>query len=286
MKKTTMLRKLLAEEKLMVAVGVYDCLGAKVCEKAGFKAITMQGLSFSASLLGQPDVGLLTMTEVVNHARNIINAVNIPVLADIETGFGGIIQLQRTIREFERAGAACVRIEDQTYPFQAKGKGIIPMEEMITYVKAALDAREDPDLVICARTDADIISMDEIIKRCNAYADAGADLVMPIMPRPSNLERFKEVAKGVKAPLWVLLGGQGPTPKELESAGVRGVVSFSGQTLQVAYMALKKLAAEIKKNGTFSKTFAELGPITPEEIRDLMGLPGLMETERRFTLKK
>lgn len=285
-----MLRNLLAQEELVTAVGLYDCMAAKLAEKAGFKAITIQGSGQSACLLGYMDVGLLTMTEIVSHNRNIVNAVNIPVLVDADTGYGGPIHIQRTVREFERAGVACVRLEDQPYPFSAShneegAMQVCSQEEMIMRIKAAQDAREDPDLVICARTDAGVLSVDEAIRRCNAYAEAGADLVMPLPL--ANLEQYEAAAKGIKAPLWVLLNPASDlTPRVLEGVGVRGIVSFSRHMQIAVARVMQILLEEFTSGGSGKQTLTWLGPWAGETMSSVMGLPGLIEVEKRFTVTK
>ena len=177
MKKTSLLKQALARDELIVAPGAYDALSAKIIEQAGFTAVFLSGFGLSASLLGKPDIGLLTMTEVVNQARNVSQAVNVPVLADAEAGYGGISNIQRTVREFEKAGVAGIFIEDQEHPVMCgslqKSKKIVSADDMVTKIGAALDARDDSDFVIAARTDADIVSLEEQIRRCNVYAEAG-----------------------------------------------------------------------------------------------------------------
>ena len=157
MKKTARLKQLLADQKLLMAPGAYDVLSAKVIEMAGFDAVYMTGYGTSASMLGQPDVGLLTMNEMVEHARNIAQAVDIPVLADGDTGYGNPLNIRRTVSEYERAGVCAIQLEDQVFPKRCGhmlGRKVIAMEEMVQKIKAATDARQDEDFVIIARTRA------------------------------------------------------------------------------------------------------------------------------------
>ncbi|MFY9416847.1 MAG: isocitrate lyase/PEP mutase family protein, partial [bacterium] len=157
MKKTTMLRKLLASKEILVAPGAHDVMTAKIIEQAGFNAVYMTGYGASATILGRPDVGLLTLTEMATQARNIANAVNIPVIADADTGYGNVVNVMRTVREYEKAGVACIQLEDQVAPKRCGhmlGRDVIPMEEMVAKIRAAVEARQDPDLMIMARTDA------------------------------------------------------------------------------------------------------------------------------------
>jgi 2,3-dimethylmalate lyase len=288
MKKTTMLRKILSETKLLVSAGAHDALSARVIAKAGFEAVFLSGFGFEASLLGKPDVGLLSMSEVVNHAKNIAMSVDIPVLADAEAGYGGFSNIQRTVREFERAGVAGIFIEDQAHPVMCGSlkefKKIISTEEMVTKIKCALAAREDPDFVICARTDADIISIEEQIKRCNAYAAAGADLVTAL---PYTLEEFKALVKGVKAPLWVYLASELPiTVKDLEEAGVRGIVIYPVELAFVATKAMMDLMIELRTKGTVTETMAKYQTGGYFEFFNFIGLWDIQAWEKHYAESK
>lgn len=284
MKKTTMLRKILSEKKLLVSAGAHDALSARVIAKAGFEVVFLSGFGFEASLLGKPDVGLLSMSEVVNHAKNIAMSVDVPVLADAEAGYGGFSNIQRTVREFERAGVAGIFIEDQAHPVMCgslkKFKKIIPLEEMATKIKCALDSREDPDFIICARTDADIVSIDEQIKRCNAYAAAGADLVTAL---PYTREEFKALVKQVKAPLWVYLALEiGITVKDLEEIGVRGIVVYPVEPVFVAAKAMMDLMKELREKGTVTETLTKYQVGGYFEFFNFIGLPDTQEWEQRY----
>lgn len=161
--------------------GVYDCVSAKIAEQCGVKAVQVTGYGLAGSYLGKPDVGILTKTQMVELTRNICNAVRIPVMADGDTGFGNAINLYYAVQEFEAAGAAGINLEDQFFPKRCGhmgGKQIIPFEEAVKKVEAAAAARKDKDFVINARTDAIAVAgVDEAIRRGNAFAKAGADLV-------------------------------------------------------------------------------------------------------------
>jgi len=284
MKKTTMLRNALKENPLTVTAGAYDALSAKVIEYAGFEAALLSGFGFEASLLGKPDVGLLTLNEVVNHARNIAAAVDIPLLADAEAGYGGPGNLQRTVQEFERAGVAGIFIEDQVYPVFCgtlkKFKKIVTLDDMVTKIKCALDAREDPEFLIAARTDADIVSLEEQIKRCLAYREAGADMVTAF---PQNREEFQTLAKEVDAPLWLYLGAiMDITPKELEDMGIRGLVVYPVEPLFAATQAMMDLMVELKNKGTVRETFERLNILDYRKFFSLMGLRECITLDQAF----
>lgn len=280
MKKTSLLKLALAQDELIVAPGAYDSLSAKIIEQAGFKAVFLSGFGLSASLLGKPDIGLLTMNEVVAQARNVSQAVNVPVLADAEAGYGGIANIQRTVREFETAGVAGIFIEDQEHPIMCgslqKYKKIVSADDMEVKIRAALDARDDPDFLIAARTDADIVSLDEQIRRCNIYADAGADLVMPVL-RDRN--EYEIVAREIKAPLWLLLGRWVDlTPDDLKKMGVRGVVTHAVESIFAATKAVMDLMDEIRTKGTVKETLDKMGA---PDFRDFFRFMGLREITAR-----
>src|ERR1700719_1626339 len=182
MRNTTRLRDLLAGPDLIVAPGAYDALSARLIAQAGFPAVYMTGFGTAASVLGQPDVGLLTMSEMVGRASALASVIgDIPLIADADTGYGNPINVRRTIREYERAGVAGLHIEDQVWPKKCghmEGKQVIPMDEMVQKVRAAVDARQDPDFVIIARTDANAVyGLDDAMRRGRAYREAGADIV-------------------------------------------------------------------------------------------------------------
>ena len=174
------LRDLLAGPQMVVAPFVFDCLQAKLAAAAGFDAVYMTGFG-TAAARGYPDLGLLTMTEMVANARAISQSVNVPVICDADTGYGNPLNVWRTVREYEDAGASALHIEDQVFPKRCgflAGKQVIPMEDMVPKVRAAYDARRDKNLVIIARTDALAVNgWDDVVRRAHAYREAGADLI-------------------------------------------------------------------------------------------------------------
>ncbi len=200
MDKRAKLQALLKAPGILVVPGAYDCLSARLIELAAFEAVYMTGYGASGSLLGKPDVGLLTMTEMVTHARNINNAVRIPLIADANSGYGGTANVVRTVQEYEEAGVAAIHIEDQTFPKRCggmQGKELIPMEEYLKKLEAALKARQDPNFLIIARTDAaGVVGIEEAIRRSKAYEAAGADAIFVNSPRSlADLKRIGEVLK-------------------------------------------------------------------------------------------
>jgi 2-methylisocitrate lyase-like PEP mutase family enzyme len=282
--KASRLRQLLKEKDILIVPGAYDCISAKLVENAGFDAVFLGGFALSASLLGQPDVGLLTMSEVVGQARNVVNAVGIPVLADGEDGYGGVVNVQRTVREMENAGVAGIFIEDQLRPVKCgaivKYKVVGPAEEMVFKIKAARDARTDPNFLIGARTDADIISLDEQIRRCNLYTEAGADYVMPLA---DNSDDFRALVKGVKGLLWMILTPHVPvTIADLRSMGYKGIVIFPTEALLVAVKAVMNLMAELKTSETTKGTWTDMSPPSFGDFFSLMGLRKLISYEEEL----
>lgn len=231
MKKSTLLKNMIAERKALVCPGAHDVISAKLIERAGFKACQVSGFGLSASYLGLPDMAFLSFSEALNFSKNIIDAVEVPVMVDADTGFGNAINAMRVTEEFIKIGAAGMNIEDQVFPKRCghlEGKQIIPMEEMVLKIKACIEVKKklDPDFVINARTDAIAVSgVDEAIRRGNAYADAGADLIFIEAPRTK--EDIKRLTREIQAPISINLfdavsGGKTPliSIDELREMGV------------------------------------------------------------------
>src|SRR5690348_9004959 len=188
MRTTTRLRRLLTGPDLLVAPGAYDALSARLIAQAGFSLVYMTGLGTAASVLGQPDVGLLTMSEMLSRAASLAAiSGDLPLIADADTGYGNPINVRRTIREYERAGVAGLHIEDQVWPKKCghmEGKQVIPIDEMVQKIRAAVDARQDPDFLIIARTDANAVNgFEDALLRGRAYRVAGADVIFIEAPR-------------------------------------------------------------------------------------------------------
>jgi len=231
MKKSTLLKNMIAERKALVCPGAHDVISAKLIERAGFKACQVSGFGLSASYLGLPDMAFLSFSEALDFSKNIIDAVEVPVMVDADTGFGNAINAMRVTEEFIKIGAAGMNIEDQVFPKRCghlEGKQIIPMEEMVLKIKACIEVKKqlDPDFVINARTDAIAVSgADEAIRRGNAYADAGADLIFIEAPRTK--EDIRRLIKEIQAPISINLfdavsGGKTPliSIDELREMGV------------------------------------------------------------------
>jgi len=286
-KKTTTLKKLILSKKVLVMPGAYDALSAKIIEKANFKAIQCSGYGIAASLLGKPDVGILSMSEMLNQTRNICSAVDIPIMADGDTGFGNAINVYYTVQAFEAAGAAGINLEDQTFPKKCghmNGKEVILMEEMVQKIRAAVDAKKDKDFIINARTDSIAVhGIEEAIKRGNAYAKAGADLIFVEAPR--TIEDIKYLIKNIKAPVSINMTSGGKTPlvsiKELQEIGVARI-SIPVTAIFAAAKAIEKAMNIINVEG-FLPTVNHLEDIaTFKQFTDLVGLPEVKRMERKY----
>lgn len=285
MRKTTELRKLIEQHGIIVSPGAYDCLSAKLVEQAGFKMVSATGAGVAASILGYPDVGLTTMSEVLNQTRNIVKSVNIPVFADCDTGYGNPINVYRTIQEFEDAGVAGLFIEDQAAPKRCghfEGKHLISKEEMVKKIEAALDARTDPDLVIMARTDArDVYGLDAAIECAGAYVEAGVDMIYIESPR--TVEELRKVAKAVDVPTMANIVEGGKTPlvsvQELEEMGFK-FASFSGSAQRIAMRAIQRLLGTLKTTGSLDGVLEEIALL--DERSELLGLQRFYEMEKKY----
>ena len=194
MRNTTKFRQLLREPGIIMAPGAYDCITAKLIETAGFPAVYMTGAGTSVARLGYPDLALATMTEMLDNAGSIADAVDVPVIADADTGYGGVLNVRRTVRQYERSGVAALHIEDQDFPKRCghlDDKRVIPVSDMVQKILAAVDARTDDDFTIIVRTDAlAVTGWDDSMRRCEAYVKAGADvLFVEALRTPEEVER-------------------------------------------------------------------------------------------------
>lgn len=285
MRRTTELRNLLAGNKIIVAPGAHDALTAKIIERTGFPVVYMTGYGQAASHLGKPDVGLLTLTEMVARAGNIVEAVNVPVIADADTGFGNAVNVIRTVREYEKAGVAAIQLEDQVAPKKCghmTGRQVVSKEEMIGKIKAAADARRDADLVIIARTDARTVhGIDEALERAKAYEEAGADLLF--IESPESIDEMKLITSSFRVPVLANMVEGGRTPfltcQELEQLKYDLVIFPTASTYLVA-KAVAHLMETLLKTGTTKSLLHDM--ITFEEFNQLIGLPQIREIENTY----
>ncbi|WP_191243200.1 isocitrate lyase/PEP mutase family protein [Amycolatopsis deserti] len=281
------LRELLAAPGPLVAPGAYDALTARLIEQAGFDVVYMTGFGTTASLIGRPDVGLLTGTEMVDNARRIVAAVDVPVIADADTGYGNALNVVRTVQAYEQAGVAGIHLEDQVSPKKCghlSGKAVIPREEMVGKLRAAVAARRDPDFVLIARTDAAAVhGLADAIDRARAYAEAGADLLFVEAPTSeADLATVARELSGV-APLvfnWAE-GGRTP-PLSLQRIRELGfsLVLYPIGTLLAATAGVRALLDTVRRDGTPAAALPGL-PLFGE-FTDLIGLPEVSDLEARF----
>jgi carboxyvinyl-carboxyphosphonate phosphorylmutase len=280
------LRELLASSELIVAPGAYDCLSARLIETAGFPAVYMTGFGTAAAYLGRPDVGLLGMSEMVDHARRIVSAVDVPVIADADTGYGNAINVIRTVQAYEGAGVAALHIEDQLAPKKCghmEGKQLIPAAEMVEKIRAAAAARSSSDFVVIARTDARAVEgLDAALDRAHRYREAGADLLFVEAPESeSEIERVAASLHGV--PLlfnWAEGGKTPPMPlPRLRELGFR-VVIFPIGALLVAARAIRDLMATLAEHGTPAPAMDRM--VTFREFIDFIGIGEVRALEQRF----
>jgi 2-methylisocitrate lyase-like PEP mutase family enzyme len=266
MKGTTRLRQLLQAPGTLIAPGAHDVITARIVEAEGFQAVYLGGFAASASMLGIPDHSLITMTELLTQARNVAAAVNIPIMADIDDGGGTPLSARRTIRLAEQAGLAGVHVEDLVpgKHFVGHKDRLFSKEQAADKIKAAVDARTDPDFVIIARSDAiGVTSLDDALDRANAYAEAGADLLFLPYLRPKDTRRAVEA---IPKPLFNVVID---TPKdELERAGLK-VAVYPVQSLFITYKAVRDLMKELRTTGTVAN-FAQRTP-SWEEFNEFIG---------------
>lgn len=279
------LRELLAAPQPLVAPGAYDALSARLVEQAGFDVVYMTGFGSTASLIGRPDVGLLTGAEMADNARRIAAAVDVPVIADADTGYGNAINVVRTVQLYEQAGIAGIQLEDQVMPKKCghmSGKAIIGTDEMAGKLRAAAEARRDPDTVVIARTDAVAThGVDEAIARARAYAEAGADLLFVEAPTSeADIERVAAELRGVAPLLFNWAEGGRTPPLSLARIGELGfsLVIYPIGTLLAATAGMRTLLASLRADGVPALD----GLPAFGEFTDLIGLPEVQELEQRF----
>jgi 2-methylisocitrate lyase-like PEP mutase family enzyme len=284
MRPTTRLRQLIARPGVVMAPGVADALNAKLVARNGFEAIYMTGAGTSAVRLGMPDVGLLTMTEMVDNAGRIADSSGLPLIADADNGYGGVLNVRRTIQAYERAGVAAVHIEDQVMPKRCghlMGKQLVPADEMTAKIRAAVDARTDADFVVIARTDAVAVEgFDAALERAERYRDAGADVLFVEAP---NAEQLPKIAPRLKAPLLYNMATSGKTPflgrDEIERLGFKLII-YPNWVMLAAIRAANQVLATLKETGTIADVAREVP--TFKEFFDLLGMPEVQALEASY----
>lgn len=271
------LRQMLNGPEMVVAPFVFDAFQARIAQAAGFQCVYMTGFG-TAAARGFPDVGLLTMAEMVENVRYIANAVDIPVVCDADTGYGNPVNVYRTVREYEAAGAAALHIEDQVWPKRCgflAGKQVIPADEMVQKVRAACDARRDQNFVVIARTDALAVhGWEEVIARARAYRAAGADLLfVDGIKTLADMRRYAEAL----GDLPLLYNGQLLPVPELAKFGFK--LTIYTATLMAFYVRMRDAMRELKETGTIARG-AEFGVF--EEMTDLLGVPEALAIGKKY----
>ena len=280
------LRELLDAPEIAVLPGCYDALSAKIVEKAGFDAVYLSGAGVSNTKLGLADLGLTTLTEMVERVGEVAGAVSVPVVSDADTGYGNPLHVRRTVELYERAGASALHLEDQSFPKKCghfDDKRLVPADELIRKVEAAVDARHDAGFTIIARTDARAVEgIDAAIERSNAYADAGADLIFP--EAPQSKEEMARFCDEIDAPVMANMVEDGKTPllsaDELGEIGY-DLVIFPNSLLRGAMTTMVELAGHLRETGS---TLDVEDRIANFELRnDLTDYERLRELEARYS---
>ena len=285
MRATTKFRKLLEQPGIIMAPGAYDCLTAKLIETAGFPAVYMTGAGTSVARLGYPDLALATMTEMLDNAAQISSIVDIPVIADADTGYGGILNVRRTVRQYERSGVAALHLEDQEFPKRCghlDDKRVIATEDMVQKIHAAVDARTDDDFTIIVRTDAIAVTgWDDAMRRCEEYVQAGADVLFVEALRTP--EQIEQAGKDLDVPLLYNYVETGKSPllpaSELERMGFK-IVIYPASGLLSAMRAVRETLATLKQQGTTSHLLENMDSL--QECFEAVGLTEMLEEDARF----
>ncbi len=285
-RKTTILRRLLKQDDVLLAPGCFNALSARLIEQAGFKVIYVSGASVAGNFLGYPDIGLVTMSEILENARNIVQVTQLPVVCDADTGFGNAINLTRTVREFESAGLAGIQIEDQLMPKKCghtEGKLLVSKDEMVQKVKAAVDARKDPDFVFVVRTDAIAVNgLEDALDRAQAYREAGADVIFVEAPR--NVEEMSRICRTIQAPLLAnMVEGGGKTPilgiQELKKMGYKMVI-YPVSAHMAAIRAMQEVLSVLKEDGTTARYAPKM--VSFQEMFEVVGRSGYVRLEKKY----
>jgi methylisocitrate lyase len=284
-RKTSLFKQyLLAKEILMIPVA-HDPLCANIIQRAGFKVVGCGGYANSAALLGAPDIELLTLTEMTDAVWRFADAVDLPVFADGDNGHGNSTNVQRTVKQFEKAGAASVMLEDQVSPKRCghmSSKHVVPMDEFLAKIRAAVDARSDQDLTILARTDAiGVHGLSEAVDRAQQCVEAGADWVF--LEAPETLEQLRQIPQLVSVPTLANMIPGGRTPilpaSDLQSMGFAAVIFPNVFTYAYARLATD-IASELLRTGTTAPFHDRM--IEFEEFNELVGLPRIRQAEQRY----
>ena len=277
-------RRIQARE-LTVAPGVFDLISAKVADRAGFDALYMTGYGIAASHMGLPDVGLASYADMLGRAARICEAIRTPLIADADTGFGGLLNVRHTVRGYEAAGVAAIQIEDQEFPKKcghAPGRRVVPLGDMLRKIEVAAEARESDDFLVIARTDSrSSLGLDEAIRRGRAFSKAGADVVF--IEAPESEEEFERIGREIDAPLLANMveGGFSPVlPAEALARLGFAVAIYPGTGFLATAKTLADVYGHLRRNGSSIGLAAESFSIG--EMHELMGFEEIWEFERRW----
>lgn len=281
------LRERLAEPRIVLAPGVCDALTAAIAADAGFEALYVSGAAIAYTRLGRPDIGLVSMSEVADHVTRIADRVATPLIVDADTGYGNALNVQRTVRTFERAGATMIQLEDQTFPKRCghlDGKGVVPAAEMVGKIRAAVDARRSADTLILARTDAVATEgLEAAVQRAHAYAEAGADALFVEAPRTREDLARVTAALGGTRPLLANMVEGGKTPvlsaPELEAIGFR-IVIFPGGIVRALARTARDYYASLASARTTEPFRDRMLDLTG--LNELIGTPEMLALGKRY----
>jgi 2-methylisocitrate lyase-like PEP mutase family enzyme len=283
MKTAKRLREIIGRPGITMVPGAYDAFSAKLIEAAGFEAVYMTGFGTAASTLGYPDIGLLTLTDMVTNVKRIADAVAIPLIADADTGYGNHLNVIRTVEEYEKAGTAAVQIEDQVSPKRCghmEGHKLVSPGDMVAKIRAAVRARKDGDMVIIARTDAiSAEGFEEAIRRANIYREEGADILFVEAPR--DMDQLERIPKLVKGPVLVNVAPKTPYLhiKKYEDMGY-ALAIYPAVSITAVYAALRDKLAELKSKGMNSD--GGHGGVPFDELVDFLGLSKYRKLEEEI----
>ena len=282
------LKELLQRDQILVVPASYDMVSAKLIERAGFEALYLSGYGHAASHLCLPDAGLISFSEMLERLHNLVRSVQIPVLADADTGFGGAINVRRTVQEYEWAGAQAIQIEDQEFPKKCghtAGKRLVKAEEMTKKIEAARASRRSDNFLVIARTDAiSVAGIDEAIRRGRLYQSAGADIIF--IESPATVEQIRRIGNSFQKPLMLnqIEGGQTPTlpVRELQALGYK-IAAYALTALMASVRAMQRTLKSLQREGSTDQYLNDIA--TFEELDELFGFPEVRAWEKRFQLE-
>ena len=275
----------LQEDEILIAPGVFDMISAKVADSMGFDVLYMTGYGVVASHLGLPDAGIATYSDMVSRVRQIAEGTSTPLIADGDTGYGGLFNLEHTVRGYERAGATAIQLEDQEFPKKCGhmlGRSVVPLDDMLAKIRVARDTRDSDDFLIIARTDSrTTLGLDEALKRADAFAEAGADILF--VESPESEEEMRTICERFDKPLLANMVEGGRTPvlsrDELQDLGY-SIALFPGSGFLAAGQALASVYGHLKEHG--STAGAEVPFYSFPEFSQLMGFGKVYDFEQKY----